>query len=54
MVKYIRIIDDNAEDAYYNGVKYDIYGDSSTATPGADIDTVKIFNHVRLIKPINF
>lgn len=53
MAKYIRIIDDNNENAYYGSTKYNIYGEASTATAGADIDYVLLLNHVRLIPPSN-
>lgn len=50
--KYLRIIDDNKEDAYYGGVgPINIYGEASTATPGADINAVTVLNHVKLITP---
>ena len=53
IVKYIRIIDDNDESAFAKTGSFyyrtKIYGDSSTATAGADIDAVKVLNHVRLI-----
>lgn len=52
MVKYIRIIDDNSESAFVktNGTYYKsmLYGESSTNTPGADIDAVKVLNYVHL------
>lgn len=57
MAKYIRIVDDNEESAIFAATdnsgnttykKVNIYGESSTATPGADIDYVKVLNHVRL------
>lgn len=54
MAKYIRIVDDNTENgfvttdktSYYKAM---LYGEASTATPGADIDYVTVLNHVRLI-----
>lgn len=54
MAKYIRIIDDNDESAFVtndntNYYKAMLYGEASTATSGADIDVVKVINHVRLI-----
>lgn len=54
MAKYIRIVDDNHESGfikYSNGQYYKtmLYGEASTATPGADIDAVNVLNHVRLI-----
>lgn len=48
MVKYIRIIDDNDESAYVNGAFVQLYGESSSKTPGADIESVQVLNHVRL------
>lgn len=54
MVKYIRIVDDNEETAYIGGVKYNIYGEASTATAGADIAPVTVLNHVRLIAPDDY
>lgn len=52
MVKYIRIVDDNSESAFVqtNGTYYKsmLYGESSTNTPGADIDAVKVLNYVHL------
>lgn len=50
MAKYIRIIDDNEETAYINGDKKKLYGEASTATAGADIEEVRVLNHVKLIK----
>lgn len=58
MAKYIRIVDDNEESAIFQAAdslgntaykKVNIYGEASTATPGADIDYIKILNHVRLV-----
>lgn len=55
MAKYIRIIDDNVEDAFIkSGAPYvhvNTYGEASTATAGADIDQVTVLNSVRLISP---
>ena len=56
VIKYLRIIDDNEESAFYKGndgnyYKTMIYGDSSTSTSGADIDYIKVLNSVRLISP---
>lgn len=48
MAKYIRIIDDNSEEAYVNNSHVWVYGESSSPTAGADIDSVKVLNHVRL------
>lgn len=53
MIKYIRIVDDNSESAFVkssDGIYYKsmLYGESSTNTPGADIDSVKVLNHVQL------
>lgn len=55
MVKYIRIIDDNQESAYYKKsdgtyTKIMIYGEASTNTAGADIGSVQVLNHVYLNK----
>lgn len=53
MVKYIRIVDDNEESGYIlsNGnKKVMLYGESSSPTPGADIDAVNVLNYVHLIK----
>ena len=54
VVKYLRIVDDGEEVAYAKNSggtyeKYNIYGDASTNTPGVDIDSIKILNHVRLV-----
>lgn len=51
MVKYIRIVDDNVENAYIpsNGnTLVNVYGESSSPTPGADIDSVEVLNYVHL------
>lgn len=53
MAKYIRIVDDNSESAFVttdntNYYKAMLYGEASSATPGADIDEVQVLNHVRL------
>lgn len=56
MVKYIRIVDDNQESAFYkdsttgNYYKAMIYGEASTNTAGADIGSVQVLNHVYLVK----
>ncbi len=55
MAKYIRIIDDNHESAFYknastgNYYKAKIFGEASTSTPGADIGSVQVLNYVRLV-----
>lgn len=54
MAKYIRIVDDNCETAFVKGndgnyYKATLYGEASTATPGADIYKVLVLNHVKLI-----
>jgi len=53
MAKYLRIVDDNDESAFAltSGKYYKtmMYGESSSTTPGADIDYVTVLNHVRLI-----
>jgi len=54
MAKYIRIVDDNDESAYIGGVQYNIYGEASSATAGADISSVTVLNHVRLIPPADY
>lgn len=58
MAKYIRIIDDNDESAFVknSSIYFPVmlYGESSTPTAGADIDSVSIFNHVKLISPKAF
>jgi len=58
MAKYIRIIDDNKEDAFIkSGGTYSkvyTYGEASTATAGADIDEVRVLNYVTLMSPKNF
>lgn len=59
MAKYIRIVDDNDESAlvtdgsgaYYKAM---MYGESSSATSGADIDSVKVLNYVELIPSSEF
>lgn len=48
MVKYIRIVDDNEESSYINGIPVKLYGEASSRTPGADIDAVKVLNYVHL------
>lgn len=58
MAKYIRIVDDNSESAFFtpdtsNATTkpyYQImqYGEASSATAGADISGVTVLNHVRL------
>lgn len=57
MAKYIRIIDDNSESAFVTTNQTDfyksmLYGEASTATAGADIDNVRVLNHVRLVPSI--
>lgn len=54
VVKYIRIIDDNDEGAFVNGYHVNLYGEASTATAGADIDSVTVLNHVRLMAPRDY
>lgn len=59
MAKYIRIVDDNSESAFVTSDKTKyykamLYGEASTATAGADIDSVKILNHVRLKPPSSY
>lgn len=59
MVKYIRIIDDNDESAFVtsdntNYYYTQLYGEASTSTSGADIDTVKVLNHVKLQPSKNY
>lgn len=55
IVKYIRIIDDNAENGFMKNAsdgqyyKTMLYGEASSATSGADIDAVNVLNHVKLI-----
>lgn len=54
VIKYLRIVDDNEEVAYAKNSsgsyeKYNIYGEAATNTPGADIDAIKVLNHVRLV-----
>ena len=53
MAKYIRIIDDNDESGFVKNnasfYKAKLYGEASSATAGADIDEVKVLNHVRLV-----
>lgn len=59
MIKYLRIVDDNQETAFVSipgdtsnprhFYKTILYGESSTATAGADINDIKVLNHVRLI-----
>jgi len=55
MAKYLRIVDDNVENGFVTTAttpnkyyKAMLYGESSTYTPGADIDFIKVLNHVRL------
>lgn len=61
MAKYIRIVDDNSESAFVaypagsnTYYKTMLYGEASTDTAGADIDTVQVLNHVRLIPPSTY
>lgn len=64
MAKYIRIVDDNSESAFLtttqgnksNTVFYKtmLFGEASTDTSGADIDSVRVLNHVRLKPPANY
>lgn len=58
MAKYLRIIDDNDESAFVsygsNYYKTMIYGEASTSTAGADIYSVQILNHIKLISPSSF
>lgn len=59
MIKYLRIIDDNSETAFVTNNKSDyykttLYGEASSITAGADIDAVKILNHVKLINSKDF
>ena len=54
MAKYIRIVDDNSETGFITTgasfyYKTMLYGEASTVTPGADIDSVQVLNHVKLI-----
>jgi hypothetical protein len=52
MIKYIRIVDDNSETAFIqSGTGYYqtmLYGEASSATAGADIDSVQVLNYVHL------
>jgi hypothetical protein len=59
MAKYIRIVDDNSESAFVttdntNYYKAMLYGEASCATAGADIDSVSVLNHVKLISASSF
>jgi len=58
MAKYLRIIDDNDESAFVEngGSLYPamLYGEASTPTSGADIDFIKLLNHVQLKDPKEF
>ena len=60
MVKYIRIIDDNQETAYFKDLNDGVYrqtmplGEASTATAGADISEVKVMNFVQLVAPSKY
>lgn len=64
MAKYIRIVDDNSECGFVTSDKtsattkpfysVNFYGEASTATAGADIDSVTVLNHVRLMAPKSF
>lgn len=53
MAKYIRIVDDNDESGFVKNnaslYKAKLYGEASSSTAGADIDEVKVLNHVRLV-----
>lgn len=58
MAKYLRIVDDNVENGFATTdtsantskpyYKTMLYGEASTTTSGADIDTIQVLNHVRL------
>lgn len=53
--KYIRIIDDNAEDGFMNSANpVLLLGEASSITPGADIDAVGVLNFIRLVKKSEF
>src|SRR5574344_340969 len=59
MVKYIRIVDDNDESGFAlssdgNYYKIKMYGESASATSGADIDYIQVLNHVKLISASSF
>lgn len=63
MAKYIRIVDDNSESAYVKNTvgvadnkyyKAMFYGEASTDTAGADIDSIQVLNHVRLMPPSQY
>lgn len=59
MIKYLRIIDDNSETAFVTNNKRDyykttLYGEASGITSGADIDAIKILNHIKLIDSKDF
>lgn len=55
--KYLKIIDDNAEDGFTADnpvVPVALYGEHSSATPGVDIDAVGVLHHSRLIMSSDF
>lgn len=59
MIKYLRIVDDNSETAFVSKnkstyYKTTLYGESNGITAGADIDAIKILNHVKLINSRDF
>ena len=55
MAKYLRIVDDNDESGFLqDGSPAMLYGESSSPTAGADIDSVDVLNHVLLINPKNY
>jgi hypothetical protein len=56
-VKYIKIIDDNSEDGFMAdnpNISSLLIGEHSSPTPGADIDSVGVFHHTRLISVRDF
>lgn len=55
--KYLRIIDDNVEDGYMaidTKLPVVMPGDHSSISPGANIDSIAIMNHSRLITTADF
>lgn len=55
--RYLKIIDDNAEDGFManeTSVPTLLMGEHSSVTPGADIDSVAIMHHARLISYLDF
>lgn len=63
-IKYLKIIDDNTEDGFYikdqkyaqslDSIPAFFLGDSSSITPGVNLDSIGIFHHPKLISSTDF